>query len=468
MASNQSIERMSPLDLLMPECYVAAVLTFPTTHPQSSLLPRFQSALDKVCECIPWLKGRVVATDTEAGQSPGREVRWAATGEPPRILDKGILTDVSYAKLAAQNMPLDGIPNEAWPPSSEEQAENASKEDGTPVFSASFFGFAEGDAVGLCVHGHHCTMDGFGFASITRLWSEIMCNSDSASSPISSFCSAVGRSSRLDAALGDIPLPTSIEELWAKHTEYSLMAPSTTPVDSSECTGEVFQLSVRKIDAIKDRLQVHLSTRPSTNSVACALVWSAIMRARTGRVPSLLQGVSKMPMIVNGRKRLSPMLADPDDPYLGNVVLLTVAEVAAAALPSCTAELADADAEKRMASVVAAVAAAVAPETVDATYVREVAALVRGVDDHRTIFPGWELFRPRDVCVTSWADQGFYDFDFGEGLGKPEFVRIPYSQGDGVVVILPRRRGMVDEKLDVIVLSLKEDMEVIRADSIWE
>ncbi|TQV92773.1 Chloramphenicol acetyltransferase-like domain-containing protein [Cordyceps javanica] len=467
MVKPQFTERMSPLDLLMPGANIGTVLVFPTEIPHSDILARFQFALEKVCERIPWLKGRVVPTGKAAGMTAGFEIRWDAEDKAPRILNKGVLHGASYEDLAAANMPLDGIPSEAWPMESAEQLEAGSGGSGAPVFAASVFGFACGDAVGLCVQAHHNATDGFGFAAIIRLWGEIMSNKDSSSL----FNSAVGRTARLDAVLdGSATTPISVDDLWARHAEYS-QEPPCMPASFPDCTSEILTIPISEIKDVQDRLQPYLETRPSTNTVACALAWSAVMRARMQRIPDLASQTSRLPMAVNGRKRLDATLADPDDPYLGNAVLFALAETPAADLLQQTRGGIDDDDEasrKHLAGVVSAVAAALAPDRVDEAHVREVCELVRGVGDHRRIFPGWQLFGARDVFVTSWADLDFYELAFGEGLGRPRFVRIPYVQADGNIIILPRRRGDgADEVLELVVMSRRDDLEILKADAIW-
>lgn len=64
--------------------------------------------------------------------------------------------------------------------------------------------------------------------------------------------------------------------------------------------------------------------------------------------------------------------------------------------------------------------------------------------------------------------------EFGEGLGKPEFIRVPYAEADGVGLILPRKRGVAnsaggsDEVLDVMVMLRREDMDALDSDFIWK
>ncbi|KAJ8132512.1 hypothetical protein O1611_g1107 [Lasiodiplodia mahajangana] len=92
------------------------------------------------------------------------------------------------------------------------------------------------------------------------------------------------------------------------------------------------------------------------------------------------------------------------------------------------------------------------------------------MEDYRTVFVGWDLFGSRDLTITSWADLGLYNASFGEGLGKPEFVRIPSSPADGVVIVLPRKRGegATSEVVEVMVMLRTDDMTVLEKDAAWK
>lgn len=58
---------------------------------------------------------------------------------------------------------------------------------------------------------------------------------------------------------------------------------------------------------------------------------------------------------------------------------------------------------------------------------------------YRSVFVCWDLFGSRDLTITSWAGLGFYGMDFGRDLGSWSFVGIPYTEADGVGLVLPRR-----------------------------
>jgi hypothetical protein len=51
----------------------------------------------------------------------------------------------------------------------------------------------------------------------------------------------------------------------------------------------------------------------------------------------------------------------------------------------------------------------------------------------------------------------------GDGLGKPEFVRVPYTEADGVGLVLPRRSdkwGGDGEVVEAMIMLRRGDMSV--------
>lgn len=107
--------------------------------------------------------------------------------------------------------------------------------------------------------------------------------------------------------------------------------------------------------------------------------------------------------------------------------------------------------------------------SIDIQHIAEAYTVSESLESNQFLFPGWDLFKARDLTVTSWAQLDFYGMDFGEGLGKPDFVRVPYTEADGVCMILPRKRQMdaENELLDVVVMLRNDDMAVLEKDDTW-
>jgi hypothetical protein len=349
-----------------------------------------------------------------------------------------------------------------WTSRSAIQMESGS---GAPVFVASLFRFADGKGVGLCIQTHHNAVDGFGFAEILGFWARHM--NESSKSTIPSFGLSLDRNSRLAKAL-DQKSGTrrpSLDELFGRHPEYS-RHPPVLPTEVSACTSEILTITMEKINGFKENLKPYLETAPSTNTVSCALLWSAIIRARMRRDPTLENKTSRLPMAVNGRKRLDTNFADAQNPYLGNMVLFSLAEMPARDVSDCGQG--GGPSTELLADACRIIAQAQSPDRIDAGHIRDVCNIMKDLEDYRSIFPGWELFGSRDLFITSWADLNMYEFDFGDGLGKPQLIRIPYVQADGNVIILPRKRNGAGERLEAVIMLKRDDLEVLKEDNLWE
>jgi len=172
-------------------------------------------------------------------------------------------------------------------------------------------------------------------------------------------------------------------------------------------------------------------------------------------------------MAVNGRPGVHPDLSTPENPYLGNAIVYALVRVTFQHLSmvgdrfiQCLAHASDAIAESN------------SPRKIDCFYVSEIYSLAERSADYRAIFPGWDLFGSRDLTITSWADLGLYEVDFGAAMGISDFVRIPESPADGVCIVMPRRKSMEgaesEEMVEVVVILKKDDMDTLEQDSDWK
>ncbi|CAG9992919.1 unnamed protein product [Clonostachys byssicola] len=221
---------------------------------------------------------------------------------------------------------------------------------------------------------------------------------------------------------------------------------------------------MEKVQTIKEKLRNHMPNPPSTNTVACTLLWSAVTRARMQRVLELESEMSRLPMAVNGRKRIHERFVDPEAPYFGNVVLCSWVEAAVRDVAKCGRD--------ESIEYMRQGRAFPSPDRINTGYIGVVWELVEQLIDRRALYPGWDLFDSRDLFITSWADLGLYNYDFGNGLRKAQFVRIPYAEVNGNVIILPRRRCVSgeasEEGLEMVVMLRRDDLEVLKMDDLWK
>ncbi|KAI1123407.1 hypothetical protein F5Y10DRAFT_251910 [Nemania abortiva] len=255
----------------------------------------------------------------------------------------------------------------------------------------------------------------------------------------------------------------TIDDLFGLHPEYSRIPPAF-PTEFAPCTTKIFTLSIAQINAYKERLQGELSDKLSTNTVVCALVWSAITRARAQRCPGLAQESSRLAMAVNGRRRLGAEFSSPESPYLGNSILYSLAQSPVSDLNSLL------ESPASFAKTCDVVSQSQSPARIDSRHIAGVYDLVGRMEDYRTMFVGWDLFGSRDLTITSWADLDLYGVTFGEGLGRPEFIRIPGSPADGVGIILPRKKGAdaTSEVVEIMIMLRTDDMAILEQDAVWK
>jgi hypothetical protein len=217
----------------------------------------------------------------------------------------------------------------------------------------------------------------------------------------------------------------SLDDLFASHPGYSRTA-LTLPSKFPSCTSKVFAVSMAHIDTIKHRLGSYMPTTLTTNALVCAVVWSAITHARIQRDPALESKYSRLVTAVKGRRGLSKGFLAENNPYFGNMVLYASASVQGKDL-SISHER-DSGSLQLLADLCKVIAQSQSPARVDSRFVAEVHQLVDSMDDYRSVLVGWYLFGSRNLTITSWDSMVWT----GDGLGKPEFVRVPYTKADGV------------------------------------
>lgn len=461
MASNPNVERLTPLDVLMPRTYIGVLLTFSTTEPSSSIIPRLQGGLDTLAKQVPWLSGKVVPATADPGHKPSLEIQWGANDDPLKVVDKGQIPD-SYEKLRDEGMSPVAFPDDLWPAPG--MVDDALFEKGAPVFAANLFRFADGQGVGLTMCMHHNALDATAFTEILRLWTQNIAGIDSPS------ISVPHRLRLTDALSPHLPAlaSESDDSLLGLHPEYTT-TPHSWPTEFPPCTSKIFTTPITQINRIKELLQNYMPTAPTTNTLICALMWSAVSRARLQRNSAYAREPSRLAMAVNGRRRISEGFSTSDDPYLGNVVLCSLAELTIDNLSQTSGP----DRMQSLANLCQSIAQSQSSDCINFRCIAEVYRLVDHVDDYRSVLYSFDLFCGRDLMITSWAGLDLYGMDFGPGLRKPDFMRVPHAPVDGLGLVLPRRRtvghtGESDEMLEFMFMLRCDDMEWLEKDSLWE
>lgn len=160
---------------------------------------------------------------------------------------------------------------------------------------------------------------------------------------------------------------------------------------------------------------------------------------------------------VNIRSKIHPPLSDS---YFGAAVDFATTELPIATLSICDHEL-------PLALAQTAVAIRAAISRVDEAYIRQSIALARDPDpeiDVRDLM-GSNMNRATgaDMYITSWEKLDLYGATLELGLGRPDWVRKPWSRDPGSCIVLPNdSRRQVTE---VLVQMTGDDMGRLMDDS---
>lgn len=455
MTEPTHVEQLAPLDLPMPRTYIRVLLVFEQAGSTLQITQHLQSGLDRLSKQVPWLPGRVFPKASAQDRASSIEIRWNANNTPT-LVDKGTIA-TSYKCASSHGMPAEAIPSGMWPVPS--MIDDALFATGVPVFATSIFRFAD-EGVGLCVCLHHNVVDGTGFSGIIRLWARNVAD------PRFTFSSSSqSRSERLSEALSfDLQETSSIssEKLFMLHPEYSKIPP-TVPEELPSCTSKLFTISMHWIDILKELMRKYMSKAPTTNTVICALIWTTVTRVRMQYNPTLGDEISQLAMAVNGRQRIGENFSAPESPFFGNAVFYSLSKFPAGALAAS-----DKAPVHSLAKICEQIAQSQSHSVINSRYIAEVYHLIDRMEDRRSLFVGWDLFGSHDLTITNWADLELYGMDFGDLLGRPKFVRLPYMEADGITVILPRQRAVSQEVLEITVMLRRDHMDALESDPMWQ
>ncbi|KAF7538570.1 hypothetical protein G7054_g2800 [Neopestalotiopsis clavispora] len=463
MAATTHIEQLSPFDLIMPATYVRVLLTFPTTTSLRVICDVLDRGLAKTALQVPWVTGRVFRT-TSSTKKNVLQVRWDASSTAPRVINTGSLA-ATYESLSASGMDAGAVPSELWPASA--MIDEKDYAAGVEAFCAGIFRFSGDQGIGLCICAHHNVVDISGLTELLRIWT------DNIASPGVANEKELLNGNRCqllrDALADDLRAEASrpIDELFTSHPEYSRVPPQL-PATFAPLTSRMYTIPIARLNALKEQLRLSTKNPPTTNTILCASLWAAITLARMERDPAnRMVETSRLVMAVNGRPRLNMQMPGLGSQFLGNLVLYAMAQVSFDDLLACS------DVSKqRLATVCDAIATSQSPDQISSRHIAQVHNLVERMEDHGPIFPGWDLFNRRDLTITSWANLPLYNMEFGSVLGKAEFVRVPYSDADGVCIILPRKKKGDDEKdteaIEVVVMLNKDDINSLEQSGLWQ
>ncbi|KAL9577687.1 MAG: hypothetical protein Q9212_006210 [Teloschistes hypoglaucus] len=411
--------------------YTQILLCFPIVS-RAEAIDVLKKATAKLVDLVPSLAGQVQNHKDESILSGTFHVVPYAHPDGSALRIKLLDAWTCYDDLRNAKAPasmLDGTffaPMKGFP-------DHYSDTDVTPAFIVQA-NFIPGGLI-LCFSGMHNLMDGNGLGAVVELFA-IICRGETV--PPEFLESANFDRSQLPVSLkpGQSPLPHP--EVASKKKEKSEYSPAST--------WSYFTISAPNIERLKAEGSLNSTSHITTNDVLTAFVWRAMTQARFPSLPSDLAKGSLLLRATNGRRILDPPVSRS---YLGNIITCSCNRIPVKTL--IEAPLSD-------------IAQAVRKETnrVTDNHVRSFATLIEKEPDRNKIV--FDMDDPEaDALISSWTTLPVWQ-DFGEVLGKPEFVRRPTGgPWRGVCYMMPKRP---DGGMDLLISLSEEEMKRLREDEV--
>ncbi|GKT61820.1 trichothecene C-8 acyltransferase [Colletotrichum tofieldiae] len=460
-------------------------------------IERLRKGLSRLTTEVPYLKGRVTRPAAARGQaSPTTRLvlSWSPDTDPDIVFSEKVMEDKPLPSL--DTMKRENAPAHFFPTNIITFPLFVDVSTTCPVFEAKYIRIDGGLVINMCVH--HGIMDGGGQAVLTDMWAAFTRLNVGPKDDITGIVLGPRLKQRPDpdepltrtaTLLEGASLPTEPPELSQPELDklvnryskdhafgHDLMALLSIAAAGPKCGSSIARFSATKLQRAKEALSA-AGLRCSTNTLLHAIMWSCITRVRLSRRdPRPPTNDSRFSMSVDGRGRMGPAMRDKG-PYLGNVVLISAAdlpldtleEAGASSIFRDSQECLDQAALLALAPIVTAITHQVERITGDGHIRGLLSTLVQKNIQDMDVGPGWLSPHRLNFMSSSWANLPLYDCDFGAGLGTPIFVRYPYAEyNDGNAVVLPRNRGTRNEAIEVYIMLALDDLQALELDPVWK
>ena len=458
------IVHLSSIDHCMPKAYIRACLAYRVSSDQhlKDALAGLRQFVKNIVLAKPYLAGYV--TDVKhCNQRTGRaEVRFTSNGylNYPRVTVQSLCYEdgspIKYDDLVEEGLP----PSRLVPENISALPPNVDQLERAPVLGIQA-NCVEGGLI-ASIYLHHCVSDGTGFDFLTSgdligdhdvfLWSS------ESHSPLS----VATLETRLEAFAQQ---ETSVRQ---RLSRAPLSVPRSRNLQARQVgewraenklgRGCVLMISAAKVLAclkiFNGRESGRQSIRHTKNTVLKALLWRHMTRARR---PSIAHDMnvktSKLLIPVNIRGRIKDR---PPPSYFGAAVDFAKAELDLDVLTSTSAVTL-----QRVSSTVRQ-----AILSVTDSYIREAIIFINsasaGTDVHDLQASNMDRVTAADMYITSWLNLRTYHHDLGMGLGRPDWVRKPWSRDPGSCIILPRKPNT--SYFEVVVQMTENGMDQLLSD----
>lgn len=453
----------------MPSLPFAAIFCFPCpSFRKEETYSLLQKALSELVLENTFLSGGVVRQKSDEsvdGKRPGSMI--LKTFEPPEDI-KIVLNDMtlpghewklSYDELRTTGMPMSKLDREMLAPGANGRGLKKDK------FFEAQVNFIPGGCL-LCASSNHAFVDASGFAEIMSKWAKQLRGIQNAST--TPDLKSLGRTDNgLPPALARHIPRTEYDrlkkrpELWrvigldwrtlGESEEVAVPYSSNPAVNTSIFSftaanfARISQNAIPEESIFEDEEPIWISP----NDALVAFLWRCIMRARVPSWKGLPHKKDSMVSVaINGRGALFPPIPPS---YVGNVVFCCLSWLPIDYLIAPETSLRDIALALRK-SIEA---------NIDPQLLSDAVDLASCIPDVRKLGNAFRSWFSEDLVTTSVIGLPFYELDFGDILGKPEFVRLPKGEFDGICSVQPRQ---ADGTVDVNISLYEEEMKRLRRD----
>ncbi|RMZ77535.1 hypothetical protein DV737_g4339, partial [Chaetothyriales sp. CBS 132003] len=400
--------RLSSIEHCMPRAYIRVCLAYrlPPEVDFDTVLSKLNRFTFKLLDAKPYLAGYVVPATDPQGRSNVAEIQFT---------DEDFLNypSVHVRHLSADEMPFtyDELDEQGLPPSLIRPELISALPEGADGERAAVFRMQANVVKGgliVSVYLHHCISDGAGLGFLVT-------------------------GKPLD---GDFAFDRHLDSQGISAEQLR--------------QGTIFAFSKSKLDEMKQAVEKEVQPGfVSPHDTLLALLWYHMTLARKASVDSSIQ-TSKLFIPVNIRNKLTAPLSES---YFGAAV-----DFACAELPLSRFASYEPDRRERVAEMAISIRQAIAE--VDESYIRQLIAIANRPDpeiDVRDVMAtNMNRATGADMYITSWEKLGLYEATFGMDLGKPDWVRKPWSRDPGSCVVLPRDERKSD--IEALVQMTEDDM----------
>lgn len=429
--------------------YTQICFGFPIADAQLSssfAIETLETALRKLYTEFPWLSGRVVNEGSATGISSGVfKIKPRPRDEEVRLSVKDRRYDSSFPSwdmLREAGFPINALDEELLAPRRTLMEAGCSAE----VFLVQAT-MIQGGLL-LTFLGHHQAMDGIGQDQIIRLFAKA-CRGEG-------FTEEERVVGNLDAR-NKIPLLDASSELpsildYQVIKKQSASSPSRTP-SPPDCSWAYFSFDKSSLENLKAIATQDLSPESfvSTDDALSAFIWKSVTSVRLPRLTASTP--STFARAVDVRQTLAISSLHPG--FVQNMTYNTLFFQELAEIP--------------LGVLASRLRSKVDPET--STLARDTSALatfLARTEDKSCVSFAATIKGGSDIFFSSWAKMRCYDYDFGDGLGRAEFVRRTKSNNltEGLMYLMPRAPngeiGLMVCLRGVDMVALRRDEEFLR------